>query len=444
MAESKSKFQLILLVVFSVFGVLAMLIFAGAIKIGGNSSTSSAPVGEAVFWGTVPPQNFGGFFDNFNSTKGQTVTIKYVYKDPSIFDHDLIEALASGVGPDIILLPNDYVIRYADKLYPLPEASYSLSTFQSSFISEANVYVGSKGILGLPVSVDPIVMYYNQSLLDSSGISLPPTTWDGLVSTLPTLNKINADFSISQSGIALGTFQNVNYYKDILSLLMLQLGSPMVSAGTDGKLYAQFDQSLPSSSLVPGVEALKFYTSFSDPANAARYSWNSTMPNARDMFLSGKLAYYVGYASELFYIQAKNPNLDFNVTMIPQLPSSSSKVTFGKMNSVAVLKSSKNIPAAFQVAGLLSSQTWAKQLAVALSLPPARRDLLAEPQSSPYIQAFYRSALVSRGWYNPSETDTLPLFKEMISDVQSGKYDYLSAVANMNRKIQLLLDKSSL
>ena len=103
MAESRSKFQVILLVVFSVFAVLAMLIFAGAIKIGGGS-TSSGPTGEAVFWGTIPPQNFGGFFDNFNSTKGQTVTVKYVYKDPSMFDHDLIEALASGVGPDMIFL----------------------------------------------------------------------------------------------------------------------------------------------------------------------------------------------------------------------------------------------------------------------------------------------------------------------------------------------------
>ena len=67
------------------------------------------------------------------------------------------------------------------------------------------------------------------------------------------------------------------------------------------------------------------------------------------MFAAGDLAFYFGFASEISKIRDKNPNLNFDVTFFPQPKGASVAVTFGRMQGLAVLKSSQNSGAAFQV-----------------------------------------------------------------------------------------------
>ena len=61
-----------------------------------------------------------------------------------------------------------------------------------------------------------------------------------------------------------------------------------------------------------GESVLRFYTQFADPAKET-YSWNKTFQNDKNAFISGKLAFYFGYASEYKDIQQKNPNLRFDI-----------------------------------------------------------------------------------------------------------------------------------
>lgn len=437
MAQEKgSKFQLILLVVFGFFVVIAVMIFSGAIKIGKDtSSTAGTPV---VLWGSIPKSYITSILDKVNANN-KSFKLSYEYIPSASFDEKLIEALASAKGPDLIFLPNDLIIKYSDKVYPIPYSNYPLKQFQDTFISEADLYLGSKGVFGLPVSVDPLVLYYNKAMLDSAGIPLPPKTWQEVISLIPLLTVSDASYNISQSTIALGEFDNISNSKDIISMLMLQFGTSIVSK-SDDKLISTVNDMSGNSQYRPGPEAFDFFIKFSNPAENTLYTWNAGLENSRNMFISGSMAFYIGYASELFYIKERNPNLDFNVTLVPQIEGARTKTTFGKMNSIAILKNSKNIAASYAAATLLTSPEYAGIIATTLSLPSARRDLLSLPQTSPYVQVFNQSSLISKAWHDPSGPDTTLLFKDVLRKIKTGAETSGTAVNKLDTQFDILLN----
>ncbi len=434
--EKSSKFQLILLVVFGAFVIIAVLIFSGAIKIGKNTaSTAGTPV---VLWGSISKSTMTPLVDKINENN-TAFKLSYQYVNQNEFDRELIEALASGKGPDLIFLPNDLVIRYSDKVYPIPFSNYPLKQFQDTFISEADLYLGSKGIFGLPVTVDPLVLYYNKAMLDSSGIALPPKTWQDIVALIPRLTSVDESYNISQSTIALGEFDNISNAKEIISLLMMQFGTPIISRSGD-KLVSSVNDVIGSGQYRPGPRALEFYTKFSNPSENTMYTWNAGLGNSREIFIAGNMGFYIGYASELFYIKERNPNLDFNVTLVPQIEGAKLKTTYGRMNSIAITKNSKNVASSFAVATQLTNPQFAGFIATALSLPPARRDLLSQPQTSSYAQVFFQSSLVSKGWYDPSSSDTTTLFKDALRKIKTGAENPDQVTNNLDTQFDILLN----
>ena len=110
--------------------------------------------------------------EEFNVTN-PTFVLKYVQKSADTLDQDLLEALASGVGPDLILLADNLAFRYANRLFAIPYTSYSLATFKSNFSGAGEVFLTGRGVLAFPITVDPLVMYYNRSILDANSVIYP-------------------------------------------------------------------------------------------------------------------------------------------------------------------------------------------------------------------------------------------------------------------------------
>jgi multiple sugar transport system substrate-binding protein len=433
--EKSSKFQLILLAVFGVFVIVAVLIFSGALTIGKSASTVKA---NLTLWGDIPQKTMSPLMDKINGDN-EAFKLSYKYVPNDSFDEVLIESLASGTGPDLVFLPNDLIIRYSDKVYPIPYTNYPLKQFQDTFISESELYLGSKGIFGLPVTVDPLVLFYNQAMLDSSGIALPPKTWQEIVDLIPRLTISDESYNVSQSTIALGEFNNISNAKEIISLLMMQYGTSIVSRQQD-KLVSTINDSIGGTQFRPGPRALEFYSKFSNPAETATYTWNAGLENSRNMFIAGNMAFYIGYASELFYIKERNPNLDFNVTLVPQIDNAKIKTTFGRMNSIAITKNSKNVASAFSVATQLTGPQFAGIIASSLSLPPARRDLLSKPQAIPYVSVFYQSSLISKAWHDPSGPDTTMLFSDALRKIKSGAENPDQVTNRLDTQFDILLN----
>ena len=99
-----SAFQIGLYVLFSIGIVFAVLIFSGKISVG-TSSTSATLSGSVVIWGTLPQDAVNAATDIVHQTY-KNVTVHYQKEDPATLQDDLVNALASGSGPDILIPSN--------------------------------------------------------------------------------------------------------------------------------------------------------------------------------------------------------------------------------------------------------------------------------------------------------------------------------------------------
>ena len=426
----KGNFQTILIIVFLAAAVFGIMVFSGAIKIGSDSKSNIT--GTVVLWGTVKASAIITTIDEFNKIN-KTFVVKYVQKSPENFDQDLLEALASGQGPDMFFMSDDLIYKYKNKIFPIPYESIPLATFKSSFAGAGEVFLTSKGVLAFPMVIDPMVLYYNRSMLDANSIVYPPTYWDEFLSLVPSLTKKDENKKIIKSGVAMGQFSNISHAKDLISTLFMQGGNPIITEKSGA-----FISTLNDSGKYGLNSILKFYTEFSNPLSEV-YSWNKSLPNSIDFFSSDNLAFYFGYASELSSLINKNPNLNFLAAPIPQIKNSDFKLTSGRVTGIAISAFSKNLNTAFTAASLMTGGDFASKFANALKVAPARRDLLAVKQLDAYMPIFYSSALYTRSWLDPSPEDTNDIFRGMIDKILSNNMTVENAITDASAKLGLLL-----
>ena len=159
------------------------------------------------------------------------------------------------------------------------------------------------------------------------------------------------------------------------------------------------------------------------------------------MFTSGKLAFYIGRASELFNIESVNPNLSFDVTGIPQIKDTKTKRTYGEIYGVVLNKKSANPTSALGVASAISQGDNAKSISVATSLPPVSRTLLTDKPTDPYLFTFFNSALISRSWLDPDKAKTDLMFKDLIENILSSNLSVNEAISKAQGQLELMLKK---
>lgn len=423
-----SRFQLIFTGLLVVLGIGGAVLFA----VSKNTATQGAPA--TVIWGTLDSQLVSNFISTIAPDNRASINVSYVQKNAATFESDLIAALARGAGPDMVLLPQDLIVKQLDKFYVVPFSTYSERIFKSSFIQEGELYLAPDGVIGFPFSVDPLVMYWNRDLFSDAGVAVPPTSWTELFTLQPKLTKKDANGNITQSLVAFGEARNVAHFKDVVALLALQAGTPIVATDVHGALVSYLDTR--GASLVAGEEAVSFYAEFSNPTKAS-YSWNRSLPLDKNAFAAGKLALYFGYASELASIRAANPNLNFDVAPVPQ--SGSKRITFGNMSAIAILKASKNAAASFAVASAFASASFQQEWVSQSGFAPVRRDMLASLPGNAYQAVFYQSALVAGAWLDPNREATNDVFGRMIENVTSGKLRVSESVRGASQEIDTLL-----
>jgi ABC-type glycerol-3-phosphate transport system substrate-binding protein len=426
-------FQIILLGFFVALAIAGLVAFA--MFRGGSQQASNI-----VVWGMVPSESIDKILGELRSSRNGAVNMNYVFKDPAVFDNELLNAIASGRSPDAVILPNDLIYRYSDKIIPVPYSSISESDFRNTYVDMASVYLTSSGILALPISVDPLIMYWNRDIFNTTGKTNPPAYWDELQAMVPDFVVKNASKDILRSGVAFGEFRNVTHPKELLTLLMMQAGSRMVENNAD-YYTANLDESGTGSGVYPASAAFRYYTDFADP-NKVVYSWNRSLKNDKQTFIAGDLAVYFGLASEYSEIAAKNPNLNFGISSVPQKRDARIFITDGLMNGFSILKGSVDPANALtQITKILAPdvlQYWVDYG----NIIPARRDMLSTSNTDKVLKVLsYRSALSAKTWMDPDGQETDKIFQQAIESISTGKKYVYEAIADLNGGINLLLAK---
>lgn len=435
------KFQYIFLTFFSVIAVIAVIVFAKAPSSSSGSSALPGVHGNVVIWGTFPEQGaMSKLIGDFNGLYKKVFSVSYVFHDPKDFDSDLVEALASGNGPDIVLLPDDLILRHTDKIELIPYTTFPQRDFQTLFIQAGEVYMRDNGLIALPFAVDPMVMYWNRDLFDNSSVTEPPKYWDEFLTVAPKLTKHDQKTTdITQSAVALGEYVNIDNAKDIIAMLFLQVGNPIVSLENGIPKVQLFKTNGPE--VVPDqdiISAFRFYMDFSNPLKSI-YSWNRSRSSSRDEFINGNLAIYFGFASDYQALQQKNPHLNFAVAPIPEPRETKVEITFARMHGLAVMKSSRNkLTAFYAVQHLLETKT-SGDFAAAFNLPPVRRDLLAHRPTDSILSVFYDSAIRSRTWLDPKPEESDNAFRQMVESVSSGRNNIDAAISYLNKALDTAL-----
>jgi len=426
-----TRFQIILTAIFGFFIVVGVLVFSAYKGSGAQAAT-------VVVWGTIPQSEFSQILQQTTLLNNDAYHVQYVEKSADTFDAAFIEALASGNGPDLFMLPSDRIVKHFNKILEIPYDVFSERQFKDAFIEGAEIYLSPNGVVGFPVSVNPLVMYWNRQIFTDAKLTAPPKYWDEFFDLAKKISKKDGSLNVSKSAVSFGEFANIAHAKDIILNLTMQAGSP-ITVWNNGTIWSVFSASFDKPT-APSEAAVTFYTEFGNPAKEA-YSWNRSLPNSTNYFLSGDLALYFGLASEAPILQLKNPNLNFDVAPVPTSREGKENVSFASFNAFAVTKASKNPQAAFMVASILSDTDGATAVASVLGLPPARRDLLGKKPKNAYQSVFYDSAIRSRSWLDPSPERSTFIFKTMIESITSGRSRVSEAISQADRELQNLFSK---
>jgi len=423
-----SRFQIITLGLFGIF-LIAGLAFLATYK-GKDSVERDLPM--ITMWGTVPSNDFSSYKNELSLALGLVDKINYLEKKEKNFIPDFIATLARGEAPDAVIVPLDILASQSDKFNTIPYEIFPERDYKNSFLQIGEQLMTNSGLIGIPFSVDPLIMYWNRDMFNKAGIPNPPKTWGEVQEFVPKLTQKNGS-TITKSAIALGEYRNITNAKEVLSTLIMQAGDPIVFNSSVGPVVT-LGSTNANGYGNPSEEALKFFVDFANP-NSNNYSWNRSLPSSQNMFVAGNLAMYIGFASEISSIRNKNPNLNFDITLIPQTKNAKKEVVYGKLLVLAYPLMSTLTQSAFAITNNLIIPDAQKIWSQKQYLPSVSRILIDEETTDPYMTLFNKQAIIADSWQDPDKVKTDEIFKNMIENYASGVVTAVGAVQKAGQDI---------
>lgn len=385
------------------------------------------------------------------------ISIEYRKLRYDEYEKELLNALAEDRGPDILSLHNTWLRKYQNKLAPMPATitmvypittgtikkqvvnqlrttnSLSLKEIKDNFVDavSSDVILDDNQVYGLPLSVDTLALFYNKDLFNNAGISQVPKYWNAdFFQAVKKLTKQDSKKGIVQSGAALGGSANINRFSDILSVLMMQNGAVMLEGNQ--VTFNVVPKNSKNSDYNPGLQALIFYTDFTNPTTEA-YSWNNELPNSLNMFISGNLAMMLGYSYDLPTIKAQAPKLNFSVAPLPQIEGNPS-VNFANYWVESVSKKSPHANEAWDFVQFIVKEEQAKSYLEKTKRPPALRSLINGEKNNDELSVFTGQVLTAKSWYKGRDAAAAETaIKEMIDAV----------INNTGERLQSIIDQAA-
>lgn len=412
---------------------------------------SAKPVTLQI-WGVY--DDVDAYADAFKAYQALHPNVSFDYRKfrPSEYDQELLNAFAEDRGPDIYMVQNTQVRANQAKLQPMPAStktayreiqgvnknpvwiektspSLTITQVKNLFIDQvgrdviinaptaADASKKADQVFALPLAVDTLALYYNKDALNAAGIPTPAQSWTELQDHVKRLTKYDSQGKLQRPAVGLGTFNNVNRAFDIISLLMMQDGTPM----TDESGFPTFQRTPPdwTHDVPPGEEAITFYTDFANPTKDV-FTWDDAQPNSLDAFIAGQTAYYFGYAYDLPTIRSQAPKLNFGITTVPQIDPANQK-NYANYWAFGVAKKSKNGGLAWNLVQFLAAEAQAKTYLAKTTKPTALRKLIPEQLTNGDLGPFASQLLTAKSWYQGmNQKAAESAFADLVRDILAG------------------------
>lgn len=395
--------------------------------------------------------NYDSILTDFQ--KENNIKVSYVNKPKETYIQDAIDAIAAETGPDVMIAPNDIMPEFKDKLVPMPDGLIAdsaakksdLEVYQDRYpnVVYQNNVLNNK-IYAVPMSIDSLKMFVNTRFLEdrlnearlknqrdplneqiTRILQKENRNWDEFV-TLVRFFTQKTNGKITSPAAAVGTSNNIARGVDLLTVIMMQNGTKMVSDDLSTALF-HTKQNLFSNIDYPGKKGLEFYTSFADP-KSDNYTWNEAQGESVRAFAEQKVPIMFDYDSARTEITLIDADFNYATNNIPQIKETRNPVNFARFDNLIVPKSTKNATLSWKFIYFATDPLKSINYFVYSKKKPA----LNLPQDDPIQKA--------QTWYNPNTIKVNEIFKTVIKQVNDGK-DPQTALDGAAGQITTLLGK---
>jgi ABC-type glycerol-3-phosphate transport system substrate-binding protein len=228
-------------------------------------------------------------FEKENNCKVETVELSWNDGKTKLF-----AAFNSGTAPDVLELGSDWVAQFSS-VGVLKEFNPKNMNFDKyiEFSREPSMYKGK--LYAMPWIVDTRVLFYNKDLMKKAKIGdAPPATFQELHEYSEKISNIEGYYGFGANGSDVHRL-----YKKIVTMfwtyggdLLDKNGKPVINSANN-------------------VKALEMYVELS------REGMIETQRQIDAAFVEGKVGFWISGGWLLEKIKAENPNLNFDVALIP-------------------------------------------------------------------------------------------------------------------------------
>lgn len=209
----------------------------------------------------------------------------------------LLAAFSSGTAPDLIELGSDWVAQFSSAgvlADQQPMQGDDAGRFAAA-VMEPGRWQG--GIYAWPWVTDTRVLFYNKALLAAAGVDTvaADTLWEGMLTSAEKVRAANPDVY----GFGANGSDRHRLYKKILPFFWSNGGEVLNGQG------------MPVINSPENVHALDMYLSL------GRVGFIDSQKGLDQLFLSGRLAYWISGPWLVDRIARDNPSLKYGVALLP-------------------------------------------------------------------------------------------------------------------------------
>jgi len=442
-------------------GVLSVLFLAFVLFLSGcGCKKKNVDEVTLTIWGVWDSSDaYDAFTKEYRNSHPNVKDIVYKKFPYEEYLGELLDALAAGKGPDIFMVNHTWVPVHKDKMTALNDVNdvlveggkdklMTVRDFKETFVPVAGkdlLYTqrdGTEKIYAVPLWSDNLAVFYNRDLFKKAGITPPPKnwTWEDFVSFYtPKLTEIDEYNNIKKAGAALGYGKNVYRSSDIISALMLQMGSEMVDEEW-GAVFNRKEKGTNASGqsvkFSPGERALSFYTRFADPTQDV-YCWSPEMHYSIDEFYEGDAGMMLSYSHHISTIKTKAPKLDFGIAYMPQLKGSSKPVNYASYWAMAVSGQAEGQTAidAWSFLKFITEKEQSAEYVESTGRVSPRLDLIEKQKEDPWLGVFAEQAVSSVSWRQFDDRKAAAILEQSINSVVEGAKTPAQAITTADQQI---------